>query len=251
MGQQALAADFKESVVQVPLAPFQDEEAKLAQLPTKPYEFPDGFLLQAGVDRFRLGETFFQPAKYYDVTLVRTAPSRCVAPPPSLTRIPARPPLPSVAVDAQNGVPQIKGVGSGDELVGVHQLVAHAIRQVDPDIAGTLLASTVVTGGSTLTPGFVDRLGSELTQMLASVRGPRPWSATAPAPLLILVPGSPRGYGVQNKLKLNAAGSTIERRFAAWIGGSILASLGSFQQMWMSKQDYDEGGRSVLEQKFH
>jgi len=66
-----------------------------------------------------------------------------------------------------------------------------------------------------------------------------------------IVSDSSHDDDVQNKLKLNAAGSTIERRFAAWIGGSILASLGSFQQMWMSKQDYDEGGRSVLEQKFH
>jgi len=173
MGQQALAADFKESVVQVPLAPFQDEEAKLAQLPTKPYEFPDGFLLQAGVDRFRLGETFFQPAKYYDVTLVRIIHMcRLATTQPLLTCTSVRTFLRSFAY-AQNGVPQIKGVGNGDDLVGVHQLVAHAIRQVDPDIAGTLLASTVVTGGSTLTPGFVDRLGSELTQMLASVRGTR------------------------------------------------------------------------------
>ena len=29
-------------------------------------------------------------------------------------------------------------------------------------------------------------------------------------------------------------------------GGSILASLGSFQQMWVSKQEYEEGGRAQV-----
>jgi actin-related protein 4 len=42
---------------------------------------------------------------------------------------------------------------------------------------------------------------------------------------------------------------TVERRFAVWIGGSILASLGSFHQMWVSKQEYDETGRAIIEQR--
>ncbi|KAI8441628.1 hypothetical protein MSG28_015190 [Choristoneura fumiferana] len=32
-------------------------------------------------------------------------------------------------------------------------------------------------------------------------------------------------------------------------GGSILASIGSFQQMWISSQEYDEGGKGQLERK--
>ncbi|KCV69694.1 hypothetical protein H696_04101 [Fonticula alba] len=28
-----------------------------------------------------------------------------------------------------------------------------------------------------------------------------------------------------------------ERKYSVWIGGSILASLSTFQQMWISKQD--------------
>jgi actin-related protein len=31
-----------------------------------------------------------------------------------------------------------------------------------------------------------------------------------------------------------------ERRFGSWIGGSILASLGTFHQMWISKKEYEE-----------
>lgn len=32
-------------------------------------------------------------------------------------------------------------------------------------------------------------------------------------------------------------------------GGSILASLGSFQQMWMSKQEYEEHGPALIHRK--
>lgn len=31
-----------------------------------------------------------------------------------------------------------------------------------------------------------------------------------------------------------------ERKYSVWIGGSILASLSTFQQMWIAKSEYDE-----------
>lgn len=37
---------------------------------------------------------------------------------------------------------------------------------------------------------------------------------------------------------------------AVWIGGSILASLSTFQQMWISKQEYDESGPSIVHRKY-
>ena len=40
-----------------------------------------------------------------------------------------------------------------------------------------------------------------------------------------------------------------ERKYSVWIGGSILASLSSFQQMWISKQEYDESGPSIVHRK--
>jgi actin-related protein len=40
-----------------------------------------------------------------------------------------------------------------------------------------------------------------------------------------------------------------ERKYSAWIGGSILASLSTFQQMWISKQEYNESGPSVIHSK--
>ena len=34
-----------------------------------------------------------------------------------------------------------------------------------------------------------------------------------------------------------------ERKYSVWIGGSILASLSTFQQMWISKQEY---GKTII-----
>jgi actin-related protein len=40
-----------------------------------------------------------------------------------------------------------------------------------------------------------------------------------------------------------------ERKYSVWIGGSILASLSTFQQMWISREEYDEAGPSIVHRK--
>jgi actin-related protein len=40
-----------------------------------------------------------------------------------------------------------------------------------------------------------------------------------------------------------------ERKYSVWIGGSILASLSTFQQMWISKEEYDESGPAIVHRK--
>ena len=40
-----------------------------------------------------------------------------------------------------------------------------------------------------------------------------------------------------------------ERKYSTWIGGSILASLSTFQSMWINKQEYDEFGPSIIHRK--
>jgi actin-like protein 6A len=43
--------------------------------------------------------------------------------------------------------------------------------------------------------------------------------------------------------------NSVERRYSVWIGGSILASLGTFQQMWMSAAEYREYGAGLIHKK--
>jgi actin-related protein len=45
-----------------------------------------------------------------------------------------------------------------------------------------------------------------------------------------------------------AAGAN-ERRVSAWLGGSILGSLGSFHEIWMSKAEYEEHGARLINKR--
>jgi actin-related protein len=40
-----------------------------------------------------------------------------------------------------------------------------------------------------------------------------------------------------------------EKNSSTWLGGSILASLGVFQPVWISKAEYDEYGPSIINRK--
>jgi len=40
-----------------------------------------------------------------------------------------------------------------------------------------------------------------------------------------------------------------ERRFSVWIGGSILSSLSSFQTNWITKEEYEETGATIVHRK--
>lgn len=99
-------------------------------------------------------------------------------------------------------------------------LIQSALSQVDIDVRPHLLSNVVVTGGSSLLYGFTERLNQEL---------------------LTLYPGP--------RVRITAPGNTAERKFASWIGGSILASLGTFHQMWISKKEYDEHGPGIVEKR--
>jgi actin-related protein len=43
--------------------------------------------------------------------------------------------------------------------------------------------------------------------------------------------------------------ASLERKYAVWIGGSILSSLSTFETMWISKREYDESGPSIVHRK--
>ena len=102
----------------------------------------------------------------------------------------------------------------------IPELVRASLGAVDVDLRPGLLHNVVLTGSTTLLNGFGDRLNNELAAMY---------------------PGT--------KVRLHAAGLSSERRFGSWIGGSILASLGTFHQMWISKQEYEEHGPSIVERR--
>jgi len=106
----------------------------------------------------------------------------------------------------------------GMEQDGIHQLTYSSIMKCDVDIRKDLYGNTVLSGGTTMYDGIADRLTKELT-------------ALAPAAIKVKVVAPP------------------ERKYSVWIGGSILSSLSTFQQMWITKDEYDDSGPSIVHRK--
>ncbi|KAK4231173.1 actin-related protein 4 [Podospora fimiseda] len=102
----------------------------------------------------------------------------------------------------------------------IPSIIKASLDGVDVDLRPALLGNVVVTGSTSLLNGFNDRLNVELAALFPGV-----------------------------KIRIHAAGLTSERRFGAWIGGSILASLGTFHQMWISKKEYEENGAGIVEKR--
>lgn len=106
----------------------------------------------------------------------------------------------------------------GMESAGVHETTFNSIMKCDVDIRKDLYGNVVLSGGTTMFPGIGDRMQKELV-------------ALAPSTMKIKIIAPP------------------ERKYSVWIGGSILASLSTFQQMWISKEEYDESGPSIVHRK--
>ncbi|KAG0610907.1 hypothetical protein M758_7G100900 [Ceratodon purpureus] len=170
--QRAVVADIKESVCRVPDSAFDDNS--YANIPTTPYELPDGQVIEIGADRFKIADIMFNP------TLIQTIPGM-----------------------------EKYGTEAGVPFNGLPQMVIESINKCDPDIRRELFNSVMLAGGTAALQQMKERLEKDLMEEA-------PQAA---------------------RVKVLASGNALERRFSVWIGGSILASLGSFQQMWFSKAE--------------
>jgi len=106
----------------------------------------------------------------------------------------------------------------GMEQAGIHQLTFQSIMKCDVDIRRDLYKNIVMSGGTTMFKGIPERLEKEIKQL-------------APQGMDIKVIAPP------------------ERKYSVWIGGSILASLSTFEEMWVTKEEYDESGPTIVHRK--
>ncbi|XP_069073027.1 actin-1-like [Pleurodeles waltl] len=101
---------------------------------------------------------------------------------------------------------------------GIHNMVLSSIKKCDKDIHRDLFGNVVLAGGSTLFTNIHCRLMNEMQEQVAS--------------------------GVQIHVL-----APPERIHSSWIGGSILASLQSFAQLWVTANEYNEHGSAVIHRK--
>jgi actin len=174
--EREIARDIKEKHAFVALD-YNDGMTESSELEQQ-YKLPDGKVITIGNERLRCPEVLFQPDLFDIGTAFGRSEFRC---------FPA---------------------------VGIQGLMDQAIRACDEDIRKDLYGSIVLSGGTTMFPGFAERFTKEIT-------------ALAPSTMKIKVVAPP------------------ERKYSAWIGGSILSSLSYYQARFISKAEYDESGPAV------
>lgn len=105
----------------------------------------------------------------------------------------------------------------GKDYPGIHELVFQSIIKCDQDIRRDLYLNIILSGGNTMFNNIEEKMKKEVL-------------ALAPSSMIIKVVPPP------------------ERKYSAWLGGSILASMKSFEEMWVQKGDYFED-KSIIHKK--
>lgn len=101
---------------------------------------------------------------------------------------------------------QVLGDNDGS-ILGVHELAAQVVARCGADNRRPLLSNVCLAGGVATMPGLAARLESELAASL-------PFCA--------------------EYVRVHAA----EARYAAWVGGALLASLEQFQEKWLFADEW-------------
>ena len=107
----------------------------------------------------------------------------------------------------------------GKEIPPLDDLIVGAIYECDVDLRRELFSNIVLSGGSTMYPGFKERLAKEIKEQI-------------PDSVDVRIVSPP------------------ERMYSVWIGGSILASLKTFNRMWITRREYKEMGPQVIHRCF-
>jgi len=123
--------------------------------------------------------------------------------------------------DSPNGA-TLACTPSSPPHAALHKMVHASLTACDPDLRKELASTILLTGAGSQFKYFPERLQREVASTLPAAN----FKAKVVCP------------------------EPIERRFGVWIGGSILASLGSFQQMWLTKAQYEDLGAVRAEKRF-
>jgi len=117
-----------------------------------------------------------------------------------------------VGHDVRMGAPEILFQTGPDERPSIQNICLQAIQTCDHDFRQDLIRSLVVAGGTSMLPGLAPRLKNELVDLL------------------------PADMARQVDICVDS-----QRKYAAWIGGSMFASLSTFEQVVITKQEFEEG----------
>lgn len=110
--------------------------------------------------------------------------------------------------------PSLAGEGSG----GIQNLIHQSITKCDADIQKDLWSNIVLSGGSAAFEKLGNRLQTELSALVPTT----------------------------TEVKVTAP---IECPYLSWLGGSVVTDNPTFQEMWITRHEYDESGPSIVHRK--
>lgn len=110
-------------------------------------------------------------------------------------------------------------------LVGVPKLASDAVLRCEVDLQLQLLANVVVVGGVSTLQGMPERLQRDIEAVLK------------------------KNYPLVQVRQISP--EPEHRSIAAWLGGSILGSMGgTINELSVTKKEYDEYGANIMDKKF-
>uniref|UniRef100_A0A3Q3M6Y1 Actin-related protein 6 n=1 Tax=Mastacembelus armatus TaxID=205130 RepID=A0A3Q3M6Y1_9TELE len=107
----------------------------------------------------------------------------------------------------------------GIQEMGIPEAIVHSIQSLPEEMQPHLYQNIILTGGNTLFPGFRERLEAELRSLVP-----------AHLPVSVLLPANPICY--------------------SWEGGKLLAHSPDYDEMVVTREDYEENGHCICEEKF-
>ncbi|KAJ5071847.1 actin-7-related [Anaeramoeba ignava] len=106
----------------------------------------------------------------------------------------------------------------GIEEDGIHKIAYDAITKTENELRKEVIENIVLTGGTSMFPGFNERLEKEMNQLM------------------------------EKEEKINVIASP-QRKYSVWIGGAIFASRPGFLNLCISSQDYNEFGPTIIHKR--
>ncbi|KAM9753377.1 actin-related protein 6 [Menidia menidia] len=107
----------------------------------------------------------------------------------------------------------------GIQEMGIPEAIVHSVQSLPDEMQPHFYQNIVLTGGNTLFPGFRERLEAELRSLVP-----------AHLPVAVLLPPNPVCY--------------------SWEGGKLLARSPDYDEMVVTREDYEENGHCICEEKF-
>eukprot|EP01084_Bolivina_argentea_P041817 77191_1 len=225
--EREIVRDIKEKLCYTPLR-FNDELAAsqrddIDSNIKRQYELPDGQMIDVNKERFSVSEAMFTPRLLNEDKYAQTD--------------------------------------------GIDKMVYNSVMKCEKDLRDMMFGNIVLSGGNTAFRGMDDRLTDAVSKLIKpGSKGIKKTNLIRKTKKQTIVDGYVGGcdryiypeigqmiYQNYNDPSTKGVddGNLCERKYSAWIGGSILSALSECDgdQFWMDKDSYDEYGPALVHRK--